>query len=105
MRVKNHILDCFPYLAALLHLWYTPHIMRLVCHNAEPGFCCGKCAACFGQPGLRRQDGGRMSELETKYAIGVDKVTKIYKLYDKPIDRLKESLNFPIKNTTKIFTP
>ena len=45
----------------------------------------------------RRQDGGRMSELETKYAIEVDKVTKIYKLYDKPIDRLKESLNFSHK--------
>ena len=51
----------------------------------------------------RRQDGGRMSELETKYAIEVDKVTKIYKLYDKPIDRLKESLNFSHKEYHKDF--
>ena len=28
-----------------------------------------------------------------EYAIDVRDVTKIYKLYDKPIDRLKESLN------------
>ncbi len=34
-----------------------------------------------------------MSELESKFAIKVEKVTKIYKLYDKPIDRLKESLS------------
>ena len=27
-------------------------------------------------------------------AIKVDHVTKIYKLYDKPMDRLKESLGF-----------
>ena len=27
-------------------------------------------------------------------AIEVKDVTKIYRLYDKPIDRLKESLNF-----------
>ena len=44
-----------------------------------------------------------MSELETKYAIEVDKVTKIYKLYDKPIDRLKESLNFSHKEYHKDF--
>ena len=51
----------------------------------------------------RRQDGGSMSELETKYAIEVDKVTKIYKLYDKPIDRLKESLNLSHKEYHKDF--
>lgn len=28
------------------------------------------------------------------FAIKVDNVTKIYKLYDKPIDRLKEMLDF-----------
>lgn len=44
-----------------------------------------------------------MSELETKYAIEVDKVTKIYKLYDKPIDRLKESLNLSHKEYHKDF--
>lgn len=34
-----------------------------------------------------------MSELESKLAIKVENITKIYKLYDKPIDRLKESLS------------
>ncbi len=34
-----------------------------------------------------------MSELESKFAIKVENITKIYKLYDKPIDRLKESLS------------
>jgi teichoic acid transport system ATP-binding protein len=37
--------------------------------------------------------GGVMSELESKLAIKVENITKIYKLYDKPIDRLKESLS------------
>lgn len=44
-----------------------------------------------------------MSELKNKYAIEVDKVTKIYKLYDKPIDRLKESLNLSHKEYHKDF--
>lgn len=34
-----------------------------------------------------------MERRETEYAITVKDVTKIYRLYDKPIDRLKESLN------------
>ena len=34
-----------------------------------------------------------MSEIKKNYAIQVENVTKIYKLYDKPIDRLKESLS------------
>ncbi len=44
-----------------------------------------------------------MSELNNNYAIEVDKVTKIYKLYDKPIDRLKESLNLSHKEYHKDF--
>ena len=31
--------------------------------------------------------------MNNKIAISIDNVSKIYKLYDKPIDRLKESLN------------
>ena len=31
------------------------------------------------------------------YAIKVENVTKIYKLYDKPMDRLKESLGLSKK--------
>lgn len=38
-----------------------------------------------------------------EYAIQVKDVTKIYKLYDKPIDRLKESLNPLHKNYHKDF--
>lgn len=34
-----------------------------------------------------------MEQKTTDYAIAVKNVTKIYRLYDKPIDRLKESLN------------
>lgn len=34
-----------------------------------------------------------MERRETEYAITVKDVTKIYRLYDKPIDRLKESLH------------
>ena len=36
-------------------------------------------------------------------AIEVKDVTKIYRLYDKPIDRLKESLNFKHKSYHKDF--
>ena len=38
-----------------------------------------------------------------EYAIDVRDVTKIYKLYDKPIDRLKESLNPFHKNYHRDF--
>ncbi len=38
-----------------------------------------------------------------EYAINVQDVTKIYKLYDKPIDRLKESLNPVHKNYHRDF--
>ena len=44
-----------------------------------------------------------MSEKETKYAIQVENVTKIYKLYEKPIDRLKESLNLSHKEYHRDF--
>ncbi|MCC8126325.1 MAG: ABC transporter ATP-binding protein [Clostridiales bacterium] len=37
------------------------------------------------------------------YAIQVENVSKIYRLYDKPIDRLRESLNFTHKNYHKDF--
>lgn len=78
--------------------------MRLVCRNAD--FCShsGSKRTVLGQTEIkRRQDGGSMSELKNKYAIEVDKVTKIYKLYDKPIDRLKESLNLSHKEYHKDF--
>lgn len=38
-----------------------------------------------------------------EYAINVQDVTKIYKLYDKPIDRLKESLSPMHKNYHRDF--
>ena len=38
-----------------------------------------------------------------EYAIQVQDVSKIYKLYDKPIDRLKESLSLTHKNYHKDF--
>ena len=44
-----------------------------------------------------------MSELESKLAIKVENITKIYKLYDKPIDRLKESLSPGKKDYHKDF--
>ena len=39
----------------------------------------------------------------SEYAIQVQDVSKIYKLYDKPIDRLKESLSLTHKNYHKDF--
>ncbi len=44
-----------------------------------------------------------MSEIEKNYAIQVENVTKIYKLYDKPIDRLKESLSLTHKEYHRDF--
>ena len=41
--------------------------------------------------------------MASEYAIQVKDVTKIYKLYDKPIDRLKESLSLSHKNYHKDF--
>ena len=38
-----------------------------------------------------------------EYAIDVQDVSKIYRLYDKPIDRLKESLSLSHKNYHKDF--
>ncbi|MCD8084501.1 MAG: ABC transporter ATP-binding protein [Clostridiales bacterium] len=43
-----------------------------------------------------------MSE-DTEYAIQVEDVSKIYKLYEKPIDRLKESLSVTHKNYHRDF--
>jgi teichoic acid transport system ATP-binding protein len=40
---------------------------------------------------------------ENEYAIQVENVSKIYRLYDKPIDRLKESLSLTHKNYHKDF--
>ena len=37
----------------------------------------------------------------SEYAIDVQDVSKIYRLYDKPIDRLKESLSLSHKNYHK----
>ena len=36
--------------------------------------------------------------------LDVAEVTKVYRLYEKPIDRLKESMSIPIRITTGIFT-
>ena len=44
-----------------------------------------------------------MSEEKRECAIAVNDVTKIYRLYDKPIDRLKESLSLSHKNYHKDF--
>lgn len=44
-----------------------------------------------------------MSEEKKEYAISVKDVTKIYRLYEKPIDRLKESLNIAHKSYHKDF--
>ena len=38
-----------------------------------------------------------MEVREQENAISVRDVTKVYRLYDKPIDRLKESMSIPIK--------
>ena len=42
-------------------------------------------------------------EENAKYAIQVQDVSKVYRLYDKPIDRLKESLSLSHKNYHKDF--
>ena len=44
-----------------------------------------------------------MSEEKRECAIAVNDVTKIYRLYDKPIDRLKESLSLTHKSYHKDF--
>ncbi|MDO5551347.1 MAG: ABC transporter ATP-binding protein [Lachnospiraceae bacterium] len=44
-----------------------------------------------------------MSEEKKEYAISVQDVTKIYRLYDKPIDRLKESLSLTHKEFHRDF--
>lgn len=44
-----------------------------------------------------------MPEEKKEYAISVKDVTKVYKMYDKPIDRLKESLSFFHKEYHKDF--
>lgn len=44
-----------------------------------------------------------MSQENREYAISVKDVTKIYRLYDKPIDRLKESLSLTHKEYHKDF--
>lgn len=46
-----------------------------------------------------------MSEEKRECAIAVNDVTKIYRLYDKPIDRLKESLSLTHKSYHKDFLP
>ena len=40
---------------------------------------------------------------DNEYAIQVQNVSKIYKLYEKPIDRLKESLSITHKNYHRDF--
>ena len=42
-------------------------------------------------------------EENIEYAIRVQDVTKVYRLYDKPIDRLKESLSLSHKNYHRDF--
>ena len=44
-----------------------------------------------------------MPKEKKEYAISVEDVTKVYKMYDKPIDRLKESLSFSHKEYHKDF--
>ncbi len=44
-----------------------------------------------------------MSEEKKEYAISVKDVTKVYRLYDRPIDRLKESLSVSHKSYHKDF--
>ena len=39
-----------------------------------------------------------VKEQDNKYAIDVADVTKVYRLYEKPIDRLKESMSISHKN-------
>ena len=44
-----------------------------------------------------------VKELALKYAIDVAEVTKVYRLYEKPIDRLKESMSISHKNYHRDF--
>ncbi len=44
-----------------------------------------------------------MAEGKMEYAISVEDVTKVYKMYDKPIDRLKEALSPAHKEYHKDF--
>ena len=41
--------------------------------------------------------------MDSNLAISVREVTKVYRLYDKPIDRLKESLSLTKKKLHKDF--
>lgn len=51
----------------------------------------------------KRMDERNPMSSNNEYAIQVQDVSKIYKLYDKPIDRLKESLSLTHKNYHKDF--
>ena len=44
-----------------------------------------------------------VKEQDNKYAIDVAEVTKVYRLYEKPIDRLKESMSISHKNYHRDF--
>ncbi len=44
-----------------------------------------------------------MADKNTQYAIRVEDVSKVYRLYERPIDRLKESLSITHKNYHKDF--
>lgn len=44
-----------------------------------------------------------VKEQDNKYAIDVADVTKVYRLYEKPIDRLKESMSISHKNYHRDF--
>ena len=44
-----------------------------------------------------------MADKNTQYAIRVEHVSKVYRLYERPIDRLKESLSITHKNYHKDF--
>ena len=43
------------------------------------------------------------TEKNAEYAVQVEGVSKVYRLYDRPIDRLKESLSITHKNNHKDF--
>ena len=43
------------------------------------------------------------TEKNAEYAVQVEEVSKVYRLYDRPIDRLKESLSITHKNYHKDF--
>lgn len=52
---------------------------------------------------LEMENAMSVKERDSEYAIDVTEVTKIYRLYDKPIDRLKESMSLSHKNYHKDF--